>query len=576
MVETRTNKRIPAQQQQRQHHHQQQPHHSAIIIIMPQSSSRNKKMDDWMKKKRKSGAEGYAEKKQKMTIPPVESISKRKTKSRTVGRAAAHAALAISPSSTHTSSDTKLSSNTSCWSAPSNVGNLSVREKFVLSIVIFSTMTIGWALCLSYSLCGVSPCSGSTDCYLIQDLALCKATWSTLSFLSTHISDYQHYNHGWTNETTDLTSLLNKIERLQNESQMLRTENQLLSQESASRKDHVEALTLQVIELQKESQSFQLQIQKIEQDTRLGQKEVVVMQRRLQDTTTKYDETVAKLKHCKADVLEEIYKKKACGDKLYPLQATVEELRGNLTALETKCHLDGSNRQAAMQEMDAEIDKLQTKAAQDTREINSLKRLLQESMVTNAESVAKLKHCKADVLEEIYKKKACGDKLYPLQATVEELRGNLTTLEAKCHLDGTNRQAAMEEMDAEIEKLQQKSAQDTREINSLKRLLQESVFTNAESVAKLKHCKADVLEEIYKKKACGDKLYPLQATVEELRGNLTALEATCHREESSTIDRHATMDNETTLPKKKRRFRIRIRNPFRHFFQRKARRSAEL
>ena len=581
MVETRTTKRVQAQVQQ-QHHQNQHEHtlcHQSNRPIVAQS--RNKKMDEFMKKKRPSGAEGYAEKKQKMTLPAAESIVKSKAQCVATGRAAAHAAIAISVPTTRSSSD-KNHSNKSCWNAPSNVGNLSVREKFVLAIFIFSTMTMIWAICLSYSLCGLSPCWGATDCHLIQDLALCKVTWSTLSFLTEHISDFHHSHHGLNNQTTDVSNLLLQIERLHNESRAFRMENEMLHQESASRKDEVETLTLRVIDLQKESQSFQLQIQKMEQDAIKNQKDVILMQRRLRDSTERYEDTLAKWKHCKADVLEEIYKKKACGDKLYPLQAAVEELRANLTAREAQCHQDESetaNRQAVMEQMDAEINTLQQKSMKDQREISSLKHLLRESMLTNADTVAKLKHCKADVLEEIYKKKACGDKLYPLQAAVEELRANLTAREAHCHQDESEtakRQAVMEQMYAEINTWQQKSMKDQREISSLKHLLQESMSTNADTVAKLKHCKADVLEEIYKKKACGDKLYPCQAAVEELRANLTALEAQCHRDESESTERQAfraALEEEPKGRTKKRRFQF--RNPFRNLFKRKGRRSAE-
>jgi hypothetical protein len=64
------------------------------------------------------------------------------------------------------------------WSDPSNVGNLSIREKSGLAILIFSCIVFSWVFSFSVSVCGSSS-FGSTQYQ--QELTMCKTTWSTLA-----------------------------------------------------------------------------------------------------------------------------------------------------------------------------------------------------------------------------------------------------------------------------------------------------------------------------------------------------------------------------------------------------------
>lgn len=68
-----------------------------------------------------------------------------------------------------------------CWSDRSNVGNLSIREKWVLAAAILGTICFSWSVCFSLSVCGKSP--PLTPDYK-QDLTVCKATWSATGWLT--------------------------------------------------------------------------------------------------------------------------------------------------------------------------------------------------------------------------------------------------------------------------------------------------------------------------------------------------------------------------------------------------------
>jgi chromosome segregation ATPase len=254
---------------------------------------------------------------------------------------------------------------------------------------------------------------------------------------------------------------------------------------------------------------------------------------------------------------EEIHKKKVCGNKLYPLKSAVETLQLNLTTLEETCShekkellslLDSTRLDTkALQESRLELE---YKAEKDKKEIQSLKSLLQTSLHNNGDLTAKIKHCQADMKEEIHKKKVCGEKLYPYQRMITELQENITKLESDWGtLKGENNQLVS--LKEEIINVKKRLESSEIENASLKRMLHDLKWSYDETVAKWKHCKADMKEEIHKKKVCGEKLYPLLRTIEELKANLTSLNQPCISE-SLAIPSHSVSEEKdvATSPKK--------------------------
>jgi chromosome segregation ATPase len=173
------------------------------------------------------------------------------------------------------------------------------------------------------------------------------------------------------------------------------------------------------------------------------------------------------------------------------------------------------------------------------------------------------------VKDEIFKKKACGDKLHASTLIVEELQAKLTTLEGECNQDPAQTCAgvvvpfedALASKESEISTLQQNLARDKQEINSLKQLLHKTELAHADTTAVWKHCKSDVKDEIFKKKACGDKLHASTLIVEELQAKLTALEA--------EFKRNCSSPEESVAVQKKRR------NPFKYLFNFRRKRPAK-
>ncbi|KAI2502712.1 hypothetical protein MHU86_11769 [Fragilaria crotonensis] len=127
VVDTRTKRRTPLQQQQQQHQHRQKN-----SLILP---GKGTKMDEFMKNKRPSGAEGYAEKKQKTTNTPLQVMTK-------VSEARDDSIITSTSSKNALIVKTEVSRRRKTWNALSNVGNLNIREKWCLSIYIFSTLAM--------------------------------------------------------------------------------------------------------------------------------------------------------------------------------------------------------------------------------------------------------------------------------------------------------------------------------------------------------------------------------------------------------------------------------------------------
>ncbi|KAI2493293.1 hypothetical protein MHU86_21252 [Fragilaria crotonensis] len=535
VVDTRTKRRTPLQQQQQQHQHRQKN-----SLILP---GKGTKMDEFMKNKRPSGAEGYAEKKQKTTNTPLQVMTK-------VSEARDDSIITSSSSKNTLIVKTEVSRRRKTWNALSNVGNLNIREKWCLSIYIFSTLAMFWVIGLSYSICGMSPCSG-TECYLIQDLTLCKATWSTVAFLTEDACRAANGTNGASTgvPTKDMEELHRQITDLQNKMKGLLDENKQLVNELQLSKDESEKYRLHVIDLQKGAQEYQSQISNLEKDSIQYQRDIMTMKRLLADTTSKLEVTTADWKHCKSDVKDEIFKKKACGSKLYPLERIVEQLQGNLTALQAECQRDepaGSSElvrlQVNIESKESEINALMQNSAKDRQEINALKQLWHKTQLAHADTTAVWKHCKSDVKDEIFKKKACGNKLHASTIIVEELQAKVAALEGECNRDLEQScagvlvplQDVVASKEAEIDALMQNSAKDNQEINSLKHLLHKTQLAHADTTAVWKHCKSDVKDEIFKKKACGDKLHASTIIVEELQAKVAALEGECTRDQSQT------------------------------------------
>ena len=237
-------------------------------------------------RKRTSEKEGYAEKKQKMTTLLLPNNKK---------------TIIPNNNSNNSTSVAILQS----WSDRSNVGNLSIRQKWVLCGFIFSSMLVVWILCLSFCLCGKAP--GTADCQLIQDLTICKTTWSTISYLTAN--DQQQDDHTAVIETNNNDALL------------------LLQQQQQ-----------QVVSLlQRESKTLQSQVTKLQQKLQNERKEVSSLKNLVSETTKLNADTTAKWKHCKSDVKDEIFKKQACGKKLHILMRSVDELQETITDLQAEC-----------------------------------------------------------------------------------------------------------------------------------------------------------------------------------------------------------------------------------------------
>ena len=92
----------------------------------------------------------------------------------------------------------------------------------------------------------------------------------------------------------------------------------------------------------------------------------------------------------------------------------------------------------------------------------------------------------------------------------------------------------LERKESEITTLQQTAAKYEQEISSVKQLLRTTELAHAEATAAWKHSKSDVKDEIFKKKACGDKLHAATRTVEELQAKISTLEDEFNREQAST------------------------------------------
>ncbi|KAI2493292.1 hypothetical protein MHU86_21251 [Fragilaria crotonensis] len=195
-------------------------------------------------------------------------------------------------------------------------------------------------------------------------------------------------------------------------------------------------------------------------------------------------------------------------------------------------------------------------SARDKQEINSLKQLLHKTQLAHADTTAVWKHCKSDVKDEIFKKKACGDKLHASTIIVEELQAKVAALEGECNRDLAQACASV------LVPLQDVVASKESEMNSLKQVLRETQLAHADTTAVWKHCKSDVKDEIFKKKACGDKLHASTISVEELQAKVAALEEECKR--------NCTSAEEPVAVRKKRR------NPFKFFFNWKRKRPAQV
>ncbi|KAI2502710.1 hypothetical protein MHU86_11767 [Fragilaria crotonensis] len=282
--------------------------------------------------------------------------------------------------------------------------------------------------------------------------------------------------------------------------------------------------------------------------------EINSLKQLLHKTQLAHADTTAVWKHCKSDVKDEIFKKKACGHKLHASTIIVEELQAKFAALEGECNRDQSQTCAGVLEplqdvvanKESEIDALMKNSARDKQEINSLKQLLHKTQLAHADTTAVWKHCKSDVKDEIFKKKACGDKLHASTIIVEELQAKVAALEGECNRD------LVQACTSVLVPLQDVVASKESEMNSLKQVLRETQLAHADTTAVWKHCKSDVKDEIFKKKACGDKLHASTISVEELQAKVAALEEECKR--------NCTSAEEPVAVRKKRR------NPFKFFF----------
>ncbi|KAI2502711.1 hypothetical protein MHU86_11768 [Fragilaria crotonensis] len=238
-----------------------------------------------------------------------------------------------------------------------------------------------------------------------------------------------------------MEELHRQITDLQNKMKGLLDENKQLVNELQLSKDESEKYRLHVIDLQKGAQEYQSQISNLEKDSIQYQRDIMTMKRLLADTTSKLEVTTADWKHCKSDVKDEIFKKKACGSKLYPLERIVEQLQGNLTALQAECQRDepaGSSElvrlQVNIESKESEINALMQNSAKDRQEINALKQF-QTRPNLHMLTLLRFGSIASRTKDEIFKKKACGNKLHASTIIVEELQAKVAALEGECNRD---------------------------------------------------------------------------------------------------------------------------------------------
>lgn len=239
-----------------------------------------------------------------------------------------------------------------CWSDRSNVGNLSIREKWVLAVAILGSICFSWSVCFSLSVCGKSP--PLTPDYK-QDLTVCKATWSATGWLTDGGSSHEEL----VALRLEAQTLSERLERSDKTNIMLEKSvhqvNSTLNRQIEVLKISLEAEKEQVHAVKTKLSEHEVQMGKMDQENKKYESTVQDLQKKLtgtKDGDTRLQQLEAEKQQLSKD-LAAVSKER--DDKQQQLQELLENRKG-----EEKGNKKGERSSASGQVSSAEYEAMKT------------------------------------------------------------------------------------------------------------------------------------------------------------------------------------------------------------------------